>query len=52
MIIKLQAASTTYARHKEEKIVKPLTKADRVKGDRLVMLFLFLITIIGAVIFA
>ncbi len=51
MIIKLPI-SFSYARHKEEKISKPLTQKERVAADRLVMILLFLFTVIGAVIFS
>lgn len=51
MIIKLHTA-VDYARHKEARIAKTLTRKDKIKGDRLVMVFLFLLTIVGAVIFA
>lgn len=51
MIFKLQTPYT-YARHKEEKVVKPLTHKDRVNADRLVMLILLVIAITTAVIFA
>jgi hypothetical protein len=51
MIIKLPIPFT-YARHKEARVTKPLTKQDRIKADRMVMILLFLFAIVGAVIFA
>lgn len=51
MIIKVHTP-LTYARHKEAKTVKPLTVEDRIKGDRWVMVILFLSAIIAAIIFA
>lgn len=51
MIIKVHTP-LTYARQKEAKIVKPLTLEDRIKGDRWVMIVLFLSAIIAAIIFA
>lgn len=50
MIIKLPI-TFGYARHKEAKIVQPLTHKDRIKADRLVMVLLFLMTIAGTIIF-
>ncbi len=51
MIIKLPIPFI-YAKHKEARIAKPLTHKDRVKSDRLVMAIIFLLTIIGSIIFA
>jgi hypothetical protein len=51
MIIKLPIPFF-YARHKETRINKPLTKQDRIKSDRLVMILLFVLVIVGAAIFA
>ena len=50
MIIKLQSPFT-YARHKEAKVVKPLTYKEKVNADRLFMMILLMLTIIGAVVF-
>ncbi|WP_169306789.1 hypothetical protein [Pedobacter polaris] len=50
MIIKLHTPFT-YARHKEEKITKPLTLQEKVKADRIFMAILLMLTIIGAVVF-
>jgi hypothetical protein len=51
MIIKLNSL-TSISRQREESIPKTLTKADRIKGDRIVVVFLFLVTTIVASIFA
>lgn len=51
MIIKLHT-TVDYARHKEARIARALTLEDKIKGDRLVIVILFLLTIIGAIIFA
>jgi hypothetical protein len=51
MIIKLNSL-TSISRQREESIPKTLTKADRIKGDRIVVAFLFLVTTIAASIFA
>jgi hypothetical protein len=50
MIIKLAIPFTTYARHRQEKVVKPITYKERVKADRLVMVILLLMTIAGAIL--
>lgn len=50
MIIKLHSPFT-YARHKEEKVVKPLTLKERVKADRIFMAIILVLTIIGSVVF-
>lgn len=42
----------TYARHKTEKVAKPLSLKQKIKADRIVMLVLLLIAITAAVIFA
>jgi hypothetical protein len=52
MIIKMQSVLFPYARHREEKKRVVLTKKDRVNADRVVMIFLFAITIVAAVIFS
>ena len=49
MIIKLPI-SFSYARHKEARVLKPLTQKQRIAADRLVMILLFLVTIIVAVV--
>jgi hypothetical protein len=51
MIIKLPIPFL-YARHKEARTVQQLTRRDRIKADRLVMVLLFVFVIIGAIIFA
>ncbi|WP_200911877.1 hypothetical protein [Pedobacter sp. Hv1] len=51
MIIKLHSPYT-YARHKEGKVVSPVSHKDRVNADRIVMLILLLIAITTAIIFA
>jgi hypothetical protein len=51
MIIKLPIPFI-YARHKEARITKPLTHQERIKADRFVMAILFLLTIVGTIIFA
>lgn len=51
MIIKLNSL-TSISRQREESIPKTLTKADRIKGDRVVVLILFIITTIIASILA
>ena len=51
MIIKLNSL-TSISRQREESIPKTLTKADRIKGDRIVVVLLFLITTVLASIFA
>jgi hypothetical protein len=50
MIIKLPI-HFTYARHKEEKVVKPLTLKEKVKADRIVMTIMMLIMIALAIAF-
>lgn len=42
----------TSARHKVEKVAKPLSLKQKIKADRIVMLVLFVIAITAAVIFA
>lgn len=51
MIIKLNPL-ISISRQREESIQKSLTKEDRIKGDRLVMAILFLITIVVTSILA
>lgn len=50
MIIKLNTPFYL-ARQKEEKVTKPLTVKDKVKADRLFMMILLILTIVGAVVF-
>ena len=51
MIIKLNSL-TSISRQREESIPKTLTRADRIKGDRVVVMLLFIITTIVAAVFA
>lgn len=51
MIIKLNSL-TSISRQREDSIPKTLTKADRIKGDRVVVVILFLLTTIIASILA
>jgi len=51
MIIKLPIPFI-YARHKEARVTKPLTRSERIKADRLAMLFLFVVAIVGAILFS
>lgn len=51
MIIKLNSL-ISILRQKEIRAQKTLTREDRIKGDRLVMAILFLLTIIVAAVFA
>ncbi len=51
MIIKLQSPFS-YARHKETRLIKPLTYKERIKADRIVLAIIFLMVIIGAAVFA
>lgn len=51
MLIKINPV-ISISRQREVTTPKPLTKADRIKGDRLVMLILFLLTIAGVAVFA
>lgn len=50
MIIKLPI-HFTYARHKEEKIVKPLTLKEKIRADRIVLTILLLVMITLAIVF-
>lgn len=52
MIIKLPIPSFIYAKHKEARVARPLTKQDRIKADRFVMILLFTLAILGAALFA
>lgn len=52
MIIKLQSILFPFARQREEKKTVQLTRKDRVNADRVVMFFLFALTIAGAIIFS
>lgn len=51
MIIKFNTL-TSIIRKEEEIISKKLTKQDRIKGDRLVIVILFILTITLSVIFS
>ena len=50
MIIKLHTPFS-FARQKETKVKRSTNRAERIKADRLVMVILLLMTIIGAAIF-
>lgn len=50
MIIKLNTP-LYLASQKEEKVTKPLTVKEKVKADRLFMMILLILTIVGAVVF-
>lgn len=52
MIIKLQSILFPYATQGVERKPIQLSKKDRINADRLVMLFLFGLTIAGAIIFS
>lgn len=53
MIIKLQLpTNTTTARQQSLKVVQPLTFKDRVKADRIAVAIIYLLGVIGAVVFA
>ena len=51
MIIKLNSTDSI-SRQREETINNTLTREDRINGDRLVMVILFLLTIVAATAFA
>lgn len=51
MIIKLPIPFV-YARQKTEKASRPTTRTERIKFDRLIMILLFALTIVGAVLYA
>lgn len=50
MIIKVQNILLPYARQRAEKKPVVLSKKDKVNADRVVMIFLLIITIVAAVI--
>ncbi|MEJ5994681.1 hypothetical protein WG904_09665 [Pedobacter sp. Du54] len=50
MILKLQSIFFPYARHREAKQPKLVSKQDKINADRLVMLVLFALTIASAII--
>ena len=52
MIIKVQSLLFPFARQREEKKPVVLSKKDKVNADRIVMIFLLILTIIAAVIFS
>jgi len=54
MIVKLDTSVFKFVRQKaqtEEKIVKPLTRAQWITADRIVMAVMFIATIIGSILF-
>ncbi|MBB4110217.1 MULTISPECIES: hypothetical protein [Pedobacter] len=54
MIIKLDTSVFRLSRHKAEtvkKIAAPLTRAQWITADRIVMAAMFILTIIGAILF-
>jgi hypothetical protein len=52
MIIKLQNVLYPYARQREAKKPIVLSRQDKVNADRIVMIFLFALSIVAAVIFS
>lgn len=54
MIIKLQlpATATATSRQRASKTVEQLTLKDRVKADRMLMAIIYLLGIVGAIVFA
>ncbi|MES2651821.1 MAG: hypothetical protein V4663_08775 [Bacteroidota bacterium] len=52
MIIKFQSILFPYARQREEKKPVILSKKDKVNADRIVVIFLFILTIAAAIIFS
>ncbi|ACU02690.1 MULTISPECIES: hypothetical protein [Pedobacter] len=52
MLIKLHSILQVFARQKEEKKEKPLSRKDWINVDRMVMIALLLSVIIGAIIFS
>ncbi|WP_165503628.1 hypothetical protein [Pedobacter hiemivivus] len=52
MLIKLNSILHIFARQKEEKAERPLTRKEWINADRIVMLVLILSVIIGAIIFS
>lgn len=51
MIIKLHNPFT-YARHTVVKEIQPLTVKEKVKSDRIVLIILFALTVLGAILFS
>ena len=52
MLIKLSPIFQSYARHKEEKIEKALTRKQWIVADRVLMVILFVSVIVAAVAFS
>ena len=52
MLIKLNPIVQIFARQKEEKAARSLTKKDWIKADRIIMVILFVSVIVGAIIFS
>jgi ABC-type Na+ efflux pump permease subunit len=52
MLIKSPTISQVFARHKEEKQTKPLSRQQWIVADRIVMAILFLMVLTGAIFFA
>jgi hypothetical protein len=52
MLIKLNSILHIFARQKEEKVERRLTRKEWINADRIVMLVLILSVIIGAIIFS
>ncbi len=52
MLIKLSPVFSTYARHREAKVEKALSRKQWIFADRLVMLIMFLAVITGAIVFS
>ncbi|WP_316816387.1 hypothetical protein [Pedobacter nyackensis] len=52
MLIKLNPFLHVFARRKEEKAERPLSRKEWINVDRIVMIILILAVIIGAVIFS
>ncbi len=52
MLIKLSPIFQSYARHKEERIEKALTRKQWIMADRILMALIFASVIIAAVIFS
>ena len=52
MLIKLNPILQVFARQKEEKATRPLSRKEWINADRIVMLILIIGVIIGAIIFS
>ncbi|EDM37261.1 hypothetical protein PBAL39_08966 [Pedobacter sp. BAL39] len=52
MLSKSYSISQIFARQKEEKKAKSLSRQDWIKADRVVMMLLFIAVIVGAVLFS